>query len=213
MELTFKLQQAIKGLKPGLKRVLTATAALVEHHTGEKPSIPGESQTKSKKKQRQTKTTAKTDPATPTHEDMTDYDEDDDEAGEDSDLIIDQEEDGNEQETEEPEDEEETPGSSLDTHPDVKNPQTVPKAVGIGPMEQIMQLQSVPPTYPYPHPPPAKARIAHQPQWIGPQMPASQPTAEWWSINKGKFMYNKRRQTTTKRAQVPPTKKAKKQQQ
>ena len=210
MELTIKLQQAVKGLKPGLKRVLTTTAALVEHHTGEKLPIPGESQSKGKKKQQQKQTPNKTHPTTPTHEDLSDYDEDD-EAGEDSDLIID--EDGDEEnEEQEVEEQPETPESTLAMHPSVKNPQTVPMAAGMSPMDQIMQLQTAPPTHPYPHPPPSKARVAHQPKWTGPQTPASQPTADWWSANKGKFKYSKKRPNTT-RAQVPTIKKGKKQQQ
>ena len=52
MELQLKLQQAINSLKPGLKRVLSATATLVEHHTGEKPPVPSE-QPKGKKEKQQ----------------------------------------------------------------------------------------------------------------------------------------------------------------
>ena len=210
MELTFKLQQAIKSLKPGLKRVLTATAALVELHTGEKPAVPGESQTKGKKKQQQKKASSKTQTPTPTDTgDLSDCDKDD-ETGEESDLIIDEEEDDEENEEQQSDDEQETPQSSSAMHPTVKNPQTVPMAMG--PMEQIMQLQSVPPLHPYAYQPPNKARLAHQPHWFGPQMPASQPTADWWSCGKGKGIKKRPNATTTQRTQLT-TKKAKKQQQ
>ena len=211
MELTFKLQQAINSLKPGLKRVLTATAALVEHHTGEKPPVPGKQPKGNKKKQ---KAPAKSPTPAPNHE-LPDYDEDD-EAGETSALSSDEQSDEEEKQ--------------LETQPPqstVKNPKSVPMAVGMsrgmGPMEQIMQLQTEvhPPhlgmgamdqimqlqteadsPYPYPHPPPGKTRVAHQPQWIAPETPTSQPTPGWGSVGKGKGG-NKRSYTITPKSQLP----------